>query len=133
MNKKKIFTRKKIDLKLQEEKLNVIPNVHIENEPMGASYTSITEDTGDEDDASNYMQNLPKISRITYEKIYQFLLSLLRGDKFSLNEALRLAKIMFQEGVRTPEMKHLITKVKKKGVQKYLGFEKIEKQSQRSK
>ncbi len=106
MKKGKIFVRDdNIDKNSKEDS-----KFDIERDPFQ------DKDNESDDDEIHYKSNIFNPYNSNYEEIYQFLLSLLKGNEFTLTEVLKLAKVMFKEGVRTPEMASAILKNKKKEI-----------------
>ncbi|MBQ4875032.1 MAG: hypothetical protein HRK26_02820 [Rickettsiaceae bacterium H1] len=122
MSEKKIFTRRK------NNRMN--PTV---DESFTASTQVISQDTNNDQEHRVRDNKKFDIVKITYTQIYQLLLSMLANNKFALEEVLKFAKILFAEGVRTPEIaKLIIRKINKEKSKEITENVITEKQPERS-
>ena len=98
------MSKGKIFIKASEQNSDITSNT--------AEVDVIYEDTNDNEDDVRGRTHITDIYKINYKQIYKFLLSLLAGNKMTLEQVLQLAKIMFKEGVRTAEMASFKSKSK---------------------
>lgn len=106
MNQKKIFVRKnKRDDAAAQEK---------------SSQKNTSPLSGSSDDINDEETNIPakqKLSpgKITYAQLCTLLLSMMQNNQFQLDSVLKFARIMFEEGLRAPEIMKQLQHIQSKG------------------